>query len=69
MELVKKGEEVLLRIKGNLSFIGSYQDEFHYKDEDGVLIQLDEKSRIMIWAPNEMILKIHPLFRPLNAEV
>lgn len=69
MELVKKGEEVLLRIKGNLSFIGSYQDAFHYQGHDGVLIRLDKKSRIMIWAPNDMILEIHPLMRPLNVEV
>lgn len=63
-----QGQEIVLRIKGNLSFIGSYMDDMEFRGDEGVLVRLDPKSGIMIWCSQAMIEEMIPLGSPKQQE-
>lgn len=55
------GQEVVLRIKGNLTFIGKYMEDMEFKGDEGPLVCLDTESRVMIWCSQAMIEELIPL--------
>lgn len=55
------GQDVVLRMKGNLSFVGTYMEDFSFQGKKGLFLQLDRVNQVMLWCPEDMVQEIIPL--------